>query len=309
MKQLKTTDLKILLDVATTQSFSLTAKNIGLTQASISKSIAAVEAALGMKIIERESRPVGLTPFGEMMLPQIKEYIEHNDAFFLQVENYKKTPAGEVNLYCPSGIQAYLADTVLPPLLQRFPELNVTLTTSNLDKAEYFNGGFFNSACDILISYTRPHNQNLVARKVKRLRMDVFATREFYEQHPFTTPEELSAAPFILLNAMENTRYRNVFDLTDEGNGVTQAITVTGKLSFDNIYTAINCCRRHMGYLVASPLLLQDVSDIQPILPATWGIYIDCYVIFRSRENLPYRVQSALDYIIDLMGESISQIP
>ncbi|MBV8041746.1 LysR family transcriptional regulator [Pluralibacter sp.] len=309
MKQLKIKDLKILLDVIETQSFSLSAKNVGLTQASISKSIAAVEKTLGIKIIDRESRPIGLTPFGETLVPHIKKHIHENDELFELVENYKKAPAGEVNIYSPSGVQAYLADNILPPLLQRFPDLNVTITTSNLNKADYFKGISFNHSCDILISFSPPHNHNLIARKVKRIRLDLFSTPEFHEQHPFTTPEELSQHPFILLSAMANNGYENVFEFTQTDTADVKSVAVTGKLKFDNIYTAINCCRKGMGYMVASELLLRDVKEIQPVLPPEWGVYIDCYVIYRSRKNLPFRVQASLDYIIELMTNEDNVTP
>lgn len=52
----------------------------------------------------------------------------------------------------------------------------------------------------MLISYSPHHNQNLTVRKVKRVRMDVFATPEFSKRHPFTTPEELAQYPFVLLS-------------------------------------------------------------------------------------------------------------
>ena len=272
MKQLKIRDLKILLDLVETKSFSLSAKNVGLTQASISKSIAAVEETLGIKIIDRESRPVRLTAFGETLLPNIRKYIIENDELFELVDHYKKAPSGEVNIFSPSGMQAYLAENILPPLFQRFPDLNVTITTSNHYNADYFKGVSFNNSCDMLISYSPPHNQNLIARKVKRIRMDVFATPAFFEHHPFTTPEELSRHPFILLSSMAN-----------------------------NIYTAINCCRNGMGYMVTSHLLLKDTSGIMSVLPPEWGVFIDCYVIYRNRKNLPLRVQLSLDYIIELM--------
>lgn len=304
MKHLKIKDLKILLDVIETQSFSLSAKNAGLTQGSISKSIATVERTLGIKIIDRESRPIGLTPFGETLVPRIKKHIRENDVLFELVENYKKSPAGEVNIYSPSGIQAYLADNILPPLLQRFPELNVTITTANLNNSDYFNGININNTCDILITFCPPHNHNLVARKVKRFRLDVFSTPAFHKQHPFTTPEELSHHPFILLSAMANNNYSNMFEFTHINTADVKSVEVSGKLQFDNIYTAINCCRKEMGYMVASKRLLQDVSEIQPVLPPEWGIFIDCYVIYRSRKNLSFRVQASLDYIIELMKKN-----
>ncbi|MBJ3592294.1 LysR family transcriptional regulator [Salmonella enterica subsp. enterica serovar Saintpaul] len=303
MKQLKIRDLKILLDLVETKSFSLSAKNAGLTQASISKSIAAVEDTLGIKIIDRESRPVKLTAFGETLLPRIRKHIMDNDELFELVEHYKKAPSGEVNIFCPSGMQVYLAENILQPLFQRFPELNVTITTSNHYNADYFKGVSFNHSCDMLISYSPPHNQNLIARKVKRIRMDVFATPEFHERHPFTTPETLSQHPFILLSSMANNSYENTLEFTHDKTAEVTSVTVTGKLKFDNVYTAINCCRNGMGYMVTSHLLLKETTGIVSVLPPEWGVYIDCYVIYRSRKNLPLRVQLSLDYIIELMTE------
>ncbi len=303
MKQLKIRDLKILLDLVETKSFSLSAKNAGLTQASISKSIAAVEDTLGIKIIDRESRPVKLTAFGETLLPRIRKHIIDNDELFELVEHYKKAPSGEVNIFCPSGMQVYLAENILQPLFQRFPELNVTITTSNHYNADYFKGVSFNHSCDMLISYSPPHNQNLIARKVKRIRMDVFSTPEFHERHPFTTPETLSQHPFILLSSMANNSYENTLEFTHDKTADVKSITVTGKLKFDNVYTAINCCRNGMGYMVTSHLLLKETTGIVSVLPPEWGVYIDCYVIYRSRKNLPLRVQLSLDYIIELMSQ------
>jgi len=303
MKQLNIKYLKILLDVVATRSFSLSAKNTGLTQASISKSIAAVEEILGVKIIDRESRPVSLTPFGETLLPYIRKHIAESDELLGFVDNYKKAPAGEINIYSPSGMQAYLSVNVLPALFQRFPDLNVTMTTSNHHQSEYFNGVEFNNSCDILISYSPPKNGNLIARKIKTFRMNVFSTPEFHQQHPFTTPEELARHPFILLSAMANNGYENVFEFVNSTTSTVKPVSVTGKLKFDNIYTAINCCRNGMGYMITSEMLLQDVKGIQPVLSEEWGVFIDCYVIYRDRKTLPFRVQSSLDYIIELMKQ------
>jgi DNA-binding transcriptional LysR family regulator len=100
---------------------------------------------------------------------------------------------------------------------------------------------------------------------------------------------------------MANNSYGNVFEFTQTNTAEVKSVEVTGKLKFDNIYTAINCCRKEMGYMVTSEILLQDVKELQPVLPPEWGIYIDCYVIYRSRKNLPFRVQASLDYIIALM--------
>lgn len=155
----------------------------------------------------------------------------------------------------------------------------------------------------MLISYSPLHNQNLTARKVKRVRMDVFATPEFSKRHPFTTPEELAQYPFVLLSSMTNYSYNNVLGFIHVETAEIKTVTVSGKLRFDNIYTAINCCRNGMGYLLTSQLLLKNTMGIISTLPSEWEGFIDCYIIYRNRKNLPLCVQRLLDYIIELMTE------
>lgn len=304
MKQLKIRDIRILLDVVNTQSFSLSAKNAGLTQASVSKAIATIEEIFDITIINRDSRPVCTTPFGEALLPHLLKYVNDTNELFELAGDYKKKPTGEVNIYSPSGMQAYLAEYILPSLCQNFPEISISLITSNDPNEEYFKNISLQNTCDILISYSPPQNINLVSRNVKRIRMDVFATPEFHKRHPFINLDELSQYPFILLNSMSSHRYETTLTFINKNNLAVKTVIVSGKLKFDNIYTAINCCKKEMGYMVTSPLLLQNIRGIVPVLPADWGMYIDCYVVYRSRKNLPFRVQLSLDYIIKLMSEN-----
>lgn len=79
----------------------------------------------------------------------------------------------------------------------------------------------------MLISYSPLNNQNLTARKVKRVRMDVFATPEFSKRHPFTTPEELAQYPFILLSSMTDYSYNNVLGFIHVETEEIEIVTVS----------------------------------------------------------------------------------
>jgi len=54
--------------VATRQSFSAAALDLSYTQSSVSEGVAALERALGVTLLDRSSRPVGVTPAGEIVL-------------------------------------------------------------------------------------------------------------------------------------------------------------------------------------------------------------------------------------------------
>src|SRR6266480_7083861 len=54
--------------VATRKSFSAAALELSYTQSSVSEGVAALERELGVTLLDRSSRPVRITPAGEMVL-------------------------------------------------------------------------------------------------------------------------------------------------------------------------------------------------------------------------------------------------
>lgn len=60
-------DLDVFLNVVESGSMSLTARRLGLTQSAVSQVISALEAALGVKLFDRDIRPLGLTPPGAIL--------------------------------------------------------------------------------------------------------------------------------------------------------------------------------------------------------------------------------------------------
>ncbi|PRZ44294.1 regulatory helix-turn-helix LysR family protein [Antricoccus suffuscus] len=60
--------LKVLRQVAATGSFAAAASELGYTQSAVSRQMAALEAAVGEQLFERERRGVRLTPAAEIVL-------------------------------------------------------------------------------------------------------------------------------------------------------------------------------------------------------------------------------------------------
>src|SRR5436190_12078676 len=60
--------LQIFRKVATLRSFSAAAMELSYTQSTVSEAIATLERELGVTLLDRSSRPVRLTPSGEIVL-------------------------------------------------------------------------------------------------------------------------------------------------------------------------------------------------------------------------------------------------
>lgn len=65
--------------VADTRSFTGAAKNLKLTQSSVSQQIVALERGLGVQLLKRSNKFVGLTTAGEIFLQCARQMIDNLD--------------------------------------------------------------------------------------------------------------------------------------------------------------------------------------------------------------------------------------
>ena len=68
--------LRIFLAVAECRSFSLGAKRLYISHSSTSRAVAALEEELGVKLLRRENRILGLTPAGERLCLEARLLLE-----------------------------------------------------------------------------------------------------------------------------------------------------------------------------------------------------------------------------------------
>lgn len=119
--------LRAFIAVAETGSFTAAAEVIARSQSAVSQKIIRLEDILGLRVFERTSRTLTLTPDGERLLLGARKLMVHFDTFIREI----KAPA-TVNLL-RLGISENLVLTQLPTLLSRFckayPDIQLELTT------------------------------------------------------------------------------------------------------------------------------------------------------------------------------------
>ena len=297
MKSIKNIEMQVLACVCKHQSFTKAASEMKLSQAQLSKYISSLESKLGIILIERSVRPVILTSLGEAVYPYIDNCILANEELSGFIEKNQRIDEGTVNIYSPSGMQYVLAKYLLPSLHKTDKKINITMTTWNQADDEISNGLNFDNNCDILISYAPPKNENLIARKLRTIRMNIFSTDELHNKHPIRTINDISQVPFILQKPLLSHNGINYISLTDANTGEIKNVVISGDYTFDNALTAINASRSGLGYLLMSSYLLDSADELKPRLPDNYIIEIPCYIIYRRRINQPPRIQEVINHI------------
>ncbi|HTP19801.1 MAG TPA: LysR family transcriptional regulator [Solirubrobacteraceae bacterium] len=90
--------LQIFQAVAQRRSFSAAALELSYTQSSVSEAVATLERELGITLLERSSRPVGLTPAGEVVLAHAEALLGQADAVERDLDALTQGDAGRLRL-------------------------------------------------------------------------------------------------------------------------------------------------------------------------------------------------------------------
>jgi DNA-binding transcriptional LysR family regulator len=130
--------LHALQAIAREGSFSRAAVALGYTQSAVSQQIAALERAVGERLIERPGgpRPVSLTEAGRLLLGHAEAIVARMQAAEADLEAYAEGAAGTLRVATYQSVSA----RVLPALIRRFtttwPKVDVVLLEAGDEELE-----------------------------------------------------------------------------------------------------------------------------------------------------------------------------
>lgn len=119
--------LKHFLAVADEGGISAAARRLGLTQPALSRQIKALEADLGVMLLDRGARSFALTPAAETLVTDARKLLEYCDAMTARVR------ASATGLPLRIGYSPSLASDFLPFVIERFTQLHPVVRVSLLD--------------------------------------------------------------------------------------------------------------------------------------------------------------------------------
>jgi DNA-binding transcriptional LysR family regulator len=121
------TDLIALLAVARERNFTRAAAQLGVSQPALSRTIRALEARLGVRLLTRSTRSVALTEAGERLVLTVGPHFDGIDAGLAALIAMREKPAGSLRV---SSVE-HASETILAPavarLLTDYPDIRVEI--------------------------------------------------------------------------------------------------------------------------------------------------------------------------------------
>ena len=170
--------LRAFIAIAEASSFSRAAESLGVTPSSLSQTMRALEERLGLRLLNRTTRSVALTPAGEALFLRLRPAVDEIQSALSDALHFRDKPAGVVRIHSARmAAAAYLAPH-LGRFRRAFPQVILDITVDDA-VVDIVAGGY-----DIGIRPREVLERDLVAVQIGRELC----------QYPVATPAYLERA-------------------------------------------------------------------------------------------------------------------
>lgn len=218
-------DVACLAEVVATGSFSAAARRLAVPKSTVSRRIARLERDLGVRLLQRTTRKLGLTDAGEAYYQSCSRALALLEEGRRSVTGMQREPSGTLRLTAPPDLAQPLVGEVIAEFGERHPEVHVVaeMTTRMVDLV---SEGF-----DLAIRAGTLADSSLVARRLAVFGIHLWASPAYLERSGAPAePRDLRSHRCLLLGT---ERPRAAWSL--EGTDGIVTIDVEGQLASNDV--------------------------------------------------------------------------
>lgn len=159
-------------------SFTAAAELLGLTKSAVGKSVGRLEDRLGLKLLQRSTRRLSLTPDGEMFLASCQQAIDILEQAEAELTSHGVTPSGRLRVDLPSAFGRQRILPILLAITRQHPSLLLTVTFSErfVDLIE--------EGIDLVIRIGElADSSGLIARRLTTQKLVICAAPDYLRQY------------------------------------------------------------------------------------------------------------------------------
>lgn len=207
--------------VAVVQSGNLSAagRQLGMSPASVSRCVSALEDNLGVHLINRTSRTMALTEPGRIYFEQTEQILRQLSDANESVNQFDALPRGTLTVHSRTSIGAQFLVPIMPQFMRMYPDIKIMMYFSNeeVDLVEH--------NIDIDLRLGRSRDSAMLQRKLAESERMLCASPSYVEcSSPLTDPGDLANHNCIIYRVRPGP-VRWIFE---DASGERQDIQVNG---------------------------------------------------------------------------------
>ena len=275
-------------------SFSAAARRMGLTPAAVSKSVAQLEAQLGVRLFLRSTRSLALTTDGERLYGQVRlPWREIGDAL-TDLRQGAGKPAGTLKVALAHTVGREFFVPLLGEFVRRYPEVVPDLHFDNRQVAIVAEG------FDVAIGGGIELNDGLIARELARLRIVLVASPAYLKANSTPMhPQDLARHRGLLRRSLASGRLLPW--ALKNGQGEELIASVRPVMVLDDPEAMARAAATGMGIaMLPLPHALPQLESgaLVRVLREWYGQTRPLSIYYTSRKLVPAKVRVFVDYIV-----------
>jgi len=288
--------MRIFVRVVEAGTFTRAADSLSLPKATVTKHVQALEERLRVKLLNRTTRRVTVTPDGAAYYDRTVRLLTDLDDIEASMTNARANPRGRLRIDVGTSVAQLLIIPHLAEFHARYPDIQVDLGVS--DRTVDLIG----DNVDCVIRGGELSDQSMVARRIGNLEFITVAAPDYLERkgtptHPLEIEEK--HASVIYFSPQSGRHYPLEFRRGDESIDVTGPYQLS--VNEANAYVTSIVAGLGIGQItswqaqrhLASGTLVQLLPEwTQPLLPV--------YVVYPPNRHLSAKVRAFVDWAAEL---------
>lgn len=288
-------DLGFFSTLAASGSLSAAARELGVTTSAVSKRLTQMEARLGVTLVHRTTRRMGITPEGEVYLEHARRILGEIDDLVQLMGSAKVAPKGLLRVNATLGFGRCHVAPIISRFVREHPQVEVQLQLS-VDPLLLADDTF-----DVCIRFGQPPDSRVIARRIAPNRRLLCASPAYLSRRGYPkTPNDLTTHNCIGIR--QGDEAHGVWRLSS-GRGTnrrTEAVKVRGNLVTNDGEIAVNWALGGHGILMRAEW---DIARhlrsgrLVPVLAQFETPDADIFAVYPQQRQHSVRVRAFVEFL------------
>jgi len=284
-------DIPVFVRVVETSSFTKAAESLGVQKSSVSRSIVRLESELGVRLLQRTTRQLGLTDAGQTFYERVRGALTGFDEAVATVRELGSEPRGTIRMTAPPGAAAFGLADAIASFMREYPSIviEVEMSTRTVDLV---SEGF-----DLALRAGRLADSSLIAKKVGTTDLLLLAAPSYLKRRGRPrTLRELAEHDCVLFRGRGGRESWTLRAGTTE-----EIVDVRGRVHSEEIAFILRAAIAGAGIVALPPQLAREPfqrKELELVLPGYQLRGADLHVVLPSSAFVPARVMLLRDHLV-----------
>jgi LysR family transcriptional regulator for bpeEF and oprC len=291
--------MRIFCRVVEAQSFTRAAQSLSLPKANVSTAVSNLEAELGVRLLQRTTRNLSITPDGAAYYERVVRILGEIEETESALRSATASPKGRLRVDLPALIARWVVVPALPDFVARYPdlELQVGATDRTVDLIE--------EGVDCVIRGGEQPDSTLIARRIGDLRLIRCASPDYLDRHGRPrTIEDLRDHRVIHYFYARSGKIREFHHLDEHGARIEIPLPHRFSTNDADTYTAAGLAG--LGIMQGAEIVVERLiaeGALEPVLPELRIEPVPLYVMYMHNRHLSAKVRVFVDWVANLFEE------